>query len=634
MKKKMTKEERKNWLRRRYIDEWDRVYHMFQCPDKDKVVDAIVETYREKSVAVVSGTPHILVSYGLDFAEIERAYPRVVSQYHPSRLYALCLQAMRRATDRGDTRIRFLELYKMAVYWERKAGVYKTPTPPLLIAATVQTHFVVEGEWVYRRDLYYSETYIAAALKRIDKNGRKIAVQENMIDRIQLSIGVTYDDSQRAAFSLLHHGVSVLTGGPGTGKTTLLRGLLAAWQTIAKTDIVCMAPTGKAAERMRAAIGLEAATIHHTLGIFPYQSGYEYKNEIPERALVVIDEASMVDAVLAEIALKAVAKAKATLLLVGDEDQLESVGPGSVLRDIISSNIYATARLTTIHRQDGGAIVDNAARIRAGVTGMLHDDSYADKMCATDEELLELLLVKFRAQYDPEHPHDTKIYTPIRDAKYPCSTTAINWMLHQIYAPPYHVGDPIVVLKKLPALGVNRGDHGYITAISDEGLTVQAGKKAVVFAGDNPPEIAHTYYPGEPVIVTSNNYDLQVLNGDEGVVVAVSPEGVTVKIGERRIIFPGVASDLELAYAVTVHKAQGSSCKNCYILIPAEPSCMLSRRLLYVALTRAERRAEILYTGEALAEAIGNVFTHRRITGLAEFLGGVGNVGTGDQKTA
>lgn len=525
--------------------------------------------------------PYLLTYHGVSFADVEKGAASK-PQYAENRVRALVDAALEIIMNSGSTRTTVREIARVCRRIEKAAGVFENPTPPLVLAPSVlEACIIEEGKIAVPKNLYYAEREAAKKLKRIDKNAENIQVQSWAIMKIEHGLGIRYDDTQKKAFECLEHGVSVLTGGPGTGKTTVLKGIIAAWEGLAYKPVVLCAPTGKAAKVLREATGTDAQTIHMTLGLKPYdgkRKKFRRERMLEQNALVIVDEASMIDAELAEYLFDAVMSANGKLLLVGDEDQLQSVGPGSVLRDVIASGLFHVSRLSIIHRQDAGAIVQNAARVCEGNAVMLSGSDFTSQRVFTDEDTAEMAVQEFLLHYKPESPQSCKIYTPVRSAAYKCSTSQLNNVLHNFF----RLGKPELTIGK---------------------------------------ENVRRFCVGDPVIITHNDYDLGVLNGDEGRVVALSP--LTVEIDGEQVVIDGeMLQYIELSYAVTIHKAQGSSCKNAIIIMPTEPHCMLSRRLLYVAITRAEEHVYLLHQGEALEEAVRNQYEQERITSLSAFLGG------------
>lgn len=537
--------------------------------------------YGGKTFLMIQETPHMLVFHGIEFSAIEtpeRIRRSDVYQYEPTRIHALVYTAYSYFECAGHTKVSLQDLIRMCNRIERNCGVFEN-TPPLILGRCIKDNYKVVGLEIYSKHLYYAEQHIAKALKKLNKK-TNFSVSENMITDIENELQITYDETQKDAFNMLSNRLSILTGGPGTGKTTVLKGIISAWRRLSDLPIICCAPTGKAAERMRDATGLKAETIHRTLGIRPYQrGGYDAQVELPE-CLLIVDEVSMLDTDLADVLLSSVITSKSQLILVGDEEQLQSVGPGAVLRDIIDCGKFLTIRLGTIHRQDAGAIIDNAYNIKTGRIGFKCDDSFLEKRYFDDEELVKNVIGIHKKMHIENEPLAIRIFTPVRSDKYITSTFEINSRLHRLY----HAGEP----------------------------ELQIGKQA--------------FSVGDPVVITKNDYENGVLNGDEGIVEDIV-DGLGVRINNEYHYLTGeILNYVELGYAVTIHKAQGSSCKLAIIVIPDRPRVMLTRRLLYVAVTRAEKKCIILHEAEGLEMSIRNDNEFVRKTGLLEKLGVKKNV--------
>ena len=390
---------------------------------------------------------------------------------------------------------------------------------------------------------------------------------------------IEYDETQKKAFSLLESGCSVLTGGPGTGKTTLLNGMIEAIK--GKREIVLMAPTGKAAERVREVTGLPAQTIHKTLMIRPYmEGGYGVTADLPDNSFVIIDESSMIDTDLAAAVVSSIERSESTVLFVGDKDQLPSVGPGNFLLDIMSWNKMPICILEHIHRQEDGTVIsENAQKVKNGDWNMTIDKkSYFQQGYVFDDDMVRDALALHKKFYKENDPDFCKIYTPVKDPKRTVSTVHINNSIHYMYHP--------------------------------EDEEIQIG--------------GQVFSVGDPVMITKNNYDLNIFNGDSGVITSISddPKMLTVEMDGREIDLKGAdLLHVELAYATTIHKAQGTSTAVAILLIPDKPRCLITRRLFYVAMTRARQRVYCLYEQLALEESVSNVNERVRITGLQRRLG-------------
>jgi len=381
---------------------------------------------------------------------------------------------------------------------------------------------------------------------------------------------------RRAAVS----GLFVLTGGPGVGKTTATRALVRILATLNRS-VALAAPTGKAAKRLGDVVGVEAKTLHRLLGTDPKGFRYGPKEPLPFDAIIV-DECSMLDTTLARALVRAVGP-RAQLILVGDADQLPSVGPGQVLRDLLSAGRVPSVALNTVFRQAAQSkIVTNAHRIRAGLVPDL--DGPAELANGTD-----------------------CVFVPA--AAGAVARIGADWAARLL---PNLLGVPPSEVQALAPL--NR----VCQALNS---TLQAQLNAPQGQAERP----HGALPmrrGDRVIQTRNNYDLGVFNGDIGLLVEVEPDGAVVDFGDGRAVrYSGdELLDLEHAYCLTVHRAQGSEWPGVVVLASSNFGPMLSRNLLYTALTRARRAAVIVGDRAAIARAVADTRDQKRRTGLGVLL--------------
>ncbi len=398
--------------------------------------------------------------------------------------------------------------------------------------------------------------------------------------------GLTLSDSQREAVAtVLNAKVAVVTGGPGVGKTTVINSILQIVRAKGVRVLLC-APTGRAAKRLAESTGLEAKTIHRLLEFDPKSFGFKRGMELPlEADFVVVDETSMVDINLMYSLLAAI-PTEAGLLLVGDVDQLPSVGPGSVLADIIRSKIIPTARLTEIFRQAASSkIIVNAHRINKGqlpVESQVTDD-------LTD--------FYFLPAETPKAIHDKLVYVV---------TDRI----------PRRFGlDPIRDIQVLTPM--NKGGLG------TRSLNVELQKKLNPTEGPVITRFGWTFALGDKVIQTVNNYDKDVFNGDIGFI-----EFIDATDGKLQISFEGRKVDystagldeVSLAYATTIHKAQGSEYPVVVMPLSTQHYTLLERNLLYTGVTRGKELVVIIGQPKALHISVTNVRASGRLTKLAEWL--------------
>jgi exodeoxyribonuclease V alpha subunit len=438
---------------------------------------------------------------------------------------------------------------------------------------------VVEGERLWPSALWVAEDRAAHTLREL-LTAPAPPIDEGQLEAAERWVGVTLDPSQREAVALaLQHRTCIVTGGPGTGKTTLLRVLLRV--LVERGEQVSLAsPTGRAARRMEEATGLPASTIHRLLKVDPRTGGFVHGLATPlDTDAVVIDEASMVDvALLCAVTDALPVERSPRLILVGDVDQLPSVGPGQVLRDLVASGVIPVARLQQVHRQqEGSAILVAAAAIREGRV--------------------------------PPDGADTFLL-PRPDAE-----DAVRTLLK-------------VVGERLPARGFAADDIQVLTptrrgVLGTERLNAELQRVANP-GGEGIPELRRgeqTIRLGDRVICTKNRYDLEVFNGDTGRVTSVTAAGLTVDFDGRAVAFDREdLGNLDLAYALTVHKSQGSEYGAVVVALHGSAGLLLRRNLFYTAVTRARRFLCVVGSPDAWGRAVRQVGGDDRNTGLAERL--------------
>ncbi len=438
-----------------------------------------------------------------------------------------------------------------------------------------------EGEIaIYLPPFWFSETGTARRMKQIFSSPRTVQVNpQGLEERIRRMTGMSYDPVQMDAIrSAVQSKILILTGGPGTGKTTTTLGILAAFRQ-AGAKILLAAPTGRAAKRLSEATGMEAKTIHRLLEVKPPE-GYQKNEENPlEGDVLILDECSMIDIMLMYNLLKAVPDSM-TLILVGDVDQLPSVGAGNVLRDVIESGVFPVARLTKIFRQAASSrIITNAHRINRGQMPDLSNGKQSDFFFLEEDdaekaaqEIVTLVKERLPRAY---RTRDIQVLAPMQRGV--VGAANLNTVLQEAVNP----GSP----------GLRRGGVEY--RLRDKVMQIR------------------------------NNYDKEVFNGDIGAVSQVNTEEreLTVTFEGREVMYDVTELDeLVLAYAATVHKSQGSEYPIVVMPVLMTHYVMLQRNLIYTGVTRAKKLMVMIGSKKALAMAIRNVTVSRRNTMLKERL--------------
>jgi exodeoxyribonuclease V alpha subunit len=551
----------------------------------------IFKTYGVDAVQIMTENPYRLAAdiRGIGFKTADAIAMKLgIDKTAMIRVRAGISYALTQAMDEGHCGLPTAELVPLAVdLLAVDQGLVLTALDLELKAGTIMADSIGETACIFLGGLYKAEKVIADRLLRL-ANGKlpwPSIDAAKALPWIEAKTGLSLAESQVAALGLaLVSKVLVITGGPGVGKTTIVKSILRILAAKAVKLLLC-APTGRAAKRLTEATGFEAKTIHRLLEVDPKTGGFKRGTDNPlDCDLLVIDETSMVDVVLMQALLKAVPD-NAGLLVIGDIDQLPSVGPGQVLADIIASSAVPVVQLTEIFRQAAqSAIITSAHKINQGAIpdlGKPKADSDFYFVQADDPETAVPRIIDLVKNRIPQRFG----LDPIRDIQVLCP--------------------------------MNRGGVGA------RSLNIEL-QVALNPAGEPKVErFGWTFASGDKVMQIENDYDKEVYNGDIGYIVDVDPDAseLIASFDGRSVTFGfGELDTLVPAYAATIHKSQGSEYPAVVIPVMTQHYTMLQRNLLYTGVTRGKRLVVLVGQKKAVAIAVKNVSGRRRWSKLTEWL--------------
>lgn len=550
----------------------------------------IYRAFGSETVARVKENPYCLARevYGIGFALADRiARSMGISGDSPLRVQAGLLHVLGKFSGDGHC---FVPLSLVMSNAAALLGIEGEAAESAVKTLARQGEIVLEeaadegATRVYPRELYHAEARVAAAIRRLlsTPSGLKVqGIESSSLDLFGSSTLMLEEEQREAITQALRHKVLVVTGGPGTGKTTLLVSLLAILRRC-EISFALAAPTGRAAKRMSETAGEEAKTIHRLLEYNPRERRFLRGEDNPVDAdAVVIDEASMVDLPLMDHMLRAV-EPHSHLILLGDVDQLPSVGPGSVLRNLIDSGAVPVVVLRRIFRQSQQSlIVANAHRILQGQPLVFGDErdkrDFIFVARENEEEILEVVKQMVQRCLQGGRFKEAQILTPVHRGL--LGTVHLNRELQKLLNPT--------------------------------GESLERGETLL--------------RRGDKVMQLRNNYDKAVFNGDLGRIVGIDREAEELAVDfDGRAVSYGFdeLDELSLAYAISVHKSQGSEYGAVFVPLHTSHYMMLHRSILYTAVTRGREMVVLIGSKRALSIALRNIRVERRFTGLKERLKG------------
>ena len=559
----------------------------------------IFQKYGEEAIARVKANPYALAAdiAGIGFPSADRLARQLgIGPDSPARYAAALRNVLAEATANGHCCLPMQELVALAI--TRLTTEDHRPEAAAVTAAVGSLAVAQRLTLQTDRPLCFLPSYARAEAELAERLAQHLAVPvdadlpriRNWLERVAEKTNLKLsDEQQQAVETAATSRIAILTGGPGTGKTFTTRTIVALWQAMGKT-IALAAPTGRAAQRLSALAGQDAQTLHRLLAFDPRTAQFQRNTDRPlECDAAIVDEASMLDLFLGRALLRAL-PAGAQLLLVGDVDQLPSVGPGRVLRDLIETDCIPVVRLSQVFRQAAqSAIVRAAHQINQGSVPDCERLSYAPQSNAlwypsSDPEAIAPTIRELVDNFLPglgfTARTDVQVLAPMQRG--PIGTKRLNELL-----------------------------QGWLNPPSDDLCELARGETV--------------FREGDRVIQLKNDYDKDVFNGDLGSVTEIDPDErrVTVAFNNRLIDYD--ASELEAlapAWCITVHKAQGSEYPVVVLPFVRDRGPWLSRNLLYTGLTRAKRLAIILGSREILAAAVASERPMQRHTLLPERLKG------------
>jgi helicase, recD/traA family len=569
----------------------------------------IYKEYGIKVMKIVRENPYRLADdiAGVGFKTADEIALRMgFSPESSMRMKAGISFALSMAASNGHTYLLYEDLYEES---KRLLGISEAEFENDIYELTIERKIVlkeVKGERrVYNNNLYYMELTVARKLLDLNaKSENNYKVMEAKVKEVEAKTGIKLGDLQRkAVYEAVESGLVIITGGPGTGKTTTINAIIKLFE-MQNMEILLAAPTGRAAKRMTETTGMEAQTIHRLLELNgnPEEGGsmrFE-RNELNplEADVIIIDEMSMVDIYLMYSLLKAVTVGT-RLILVGDVNQLPSVGPGKVLKDIIGSEKFNVVRLSEIFRQAAESdIITNAHKINAGQSIRLDNKSKDFFMLSMNSSLqIQRALVSLIAEKLPPYvdatKYDIQVLTPSRKGE--LGVENLNKILQQYINPPApskreKQWGEVIFRENDKVMQIKNDYQMEWKIVTKKGLTIKEGSG--------------------------------VFNGDCGIIREINEFAgtVTVEFDEGKIVeYTGATlEELELAYAITIHKSQGSEYPAVIIPLLNAPRPLLNRNLLYTAVTRARKCVTIVGSENSVNEMIQNESEMKRNSGLVD----------------
>lgn len=539
-------------------------------------IDKFFDRYGLDAVSVIKNNPFVLCD-DINISEVNKVADEFgIDRYDKKRYRALIGYVIKKNENSGNTCMNLNELYSRAARFIPDLNPVHLMT--VLMEELNEVRLVESDGLLYSREMHSYEKEIVYNISKINQHAERFCTLSQineLIERIEHEKNIRYSEAQKRALRMFTKGgVKVITGGPGTGKTTVIDGILSLFEKFYPDyNIALAAPTANAARRIREKTGVVASTVHKLLEIRPFNNGELLEHKDLTQNAIIVDEGSFLDIKLAAVLLQAVSS-DTTIVFVGDAEQLPSVGPGNFFTDLIKSGAVMTTMLDVNFRQENrSGIVNNSVLIRKGEPDLFEYDDFEIIRADSDADIENIATEQMEKYYEKNRPFAVRLYSPVKKEDYAYGTRNLNRNLQKIF---------------------------------------NSNTESVRFG-------SNCFKVGDPVIFTRNCYEKGYCNGDEGIVTEINDDMVTIRLGDSYIEMKDL-DDLELSYAITTHKSQGSECEIGIVIIPSNPPSMLYRNMVYVASTRARKKTVLIVSGDSLKTAITNVNKKTRITGLEKML--------------
>lgn len=541
-------------------------------------VSLLLEKYGDTASKQLNKDPYLSGYYAnFSFKTCDNlAYKKGFERLSPERANGLLYFAMDMVSKKGDSFANRKEFEGLCNILQNKSILGQTDFLYIWAKAILDNNFIVEKNNICWASVRKQEELLVEDIKRLIQSGKTLNVTDAEITRIETLCKVNLSQSQKAAmWALNSSGVKVITGGPGSGKTTLTNTIIRyCEENYPERGIVLCAPTGCASQNMAEKTKHVAETIHRTLGLKPYGNKEQKQNRVTKKRdekIYIIDESSMMDLELAVVLFDSIPN-DSIVLLVGDIDQLPSVGVGNVLCDLIDAGIETYKLEGSFRQKAGSLIIDNSKKIKEGDISLNTSSDFNIWTAETEIDAIDMCL-RFT-----DLDKDIQVLTPTK--KFLSGSRQLSEQI-QIQR--------MKSLKKMPTLL----------------------KK---YSGIN-------YYVGDKIIMTDNNYQCGYFNGEPGEIIDIDAEGIEVKFSETKTLYieNSHLGDMTLAYALTIHKSQGAEYPSVIVLLTSKAINMMNRNLLYTAITRAKQTVTIITIKGTLSYAIESI-QKRRNSNLVELL--------------